>query len=458
MGVYLSFQGNKKADLIAKTRPDENYARELMQLFTIGLYNLNIDGSTNYDGNSNTYPDTGTTPIATFNEVDIQELAKIMTGWDLKNNPIFGEPQQAGDYMSPMVFHSAYHEDEIAESGDGNVTLLGTNIALNSGVDGSGIDAALDTLFNHPNVAPFVSRHLIMNLVTSNPSSAYVARVASIFNNNGHGLKGDLKTVVRSILTDPEARNINAQSVPIFGKIKEPLLAWTQLLRTFNVQPFNGWNGIDHTSTTRFFIDNIYMYVLPEQELGQGPFRSPSVFNFYQPDYVPRNDFFANNHLVAPEIQIQSGKNIVNYNNAIHSFLQERETNQIVRINQKNLTEFAATRWPDDRYLMLINFDRELRLFEQALDGDTNGNFANMNTTDPTSNIPYKDKAVDALLVHLDKILLGNTMTTKYKTALRQFLLNGNDFSSTDTFRNVHAMIRDTVRYIVTSSAYMTQK
>ncbi|MCU7858972.1 MAG: DUF1800 family protein, partial [Candidatus Thiodiazotropha sp. (ex Lucinoma kastoroae)] len=181
MGVYLSHQGNSKANPVTGTRPDENFAREVIQLFSVGLHELNLDGTPNRDGDSNSYPDSGSGLVPTYTQTDIEELAKVMTGWDLANNDRFGRlHQRDGDYTHPMVFHPSQHEDEAAEGGDGNVTVLGQTFPLNSGADHSGLDRALDILFNHPNMAPYVSRHLIQRLVTSNPSSDYVARV-SIF-------------------------------------------------------------------------------------------------------------------------------------------------------------------------------------------------------------------------------------------------------------------------------------
>ncbi len=207
MGVYLSHQGNDKTNLEKGTRPDENLARELIQLFAISLYELNIDGSANRDNDINTYPDAGDTLIPTYTQEDVEELAKVMTGWDLKNNSYFGRTSSTvGEYATAMEFDAGHHEDEIAEGGDGNVTIFGETFALNSGVDGRGMDAVLDLLLAQSNIAPFISKRLITHLVTANPSPAYVVRVASVFNDNGVRVKGDLKAVINATLTDVEAR------------------------------------------------------------------------------------------------------------------------------------------------------------------------------------------------------------------------------------------------------------
>ena len=458
MGVYLSHQGNKKANPAKGTRPDENFARELIQLFTIGLYELNLDGSPNRDNNVNTYPDPGDRLVPTYTQEDVEELSKVMTGWDLKGNNYFGRTSTGdGEYATAMMFVPEHHEDEVAEGGDGNVTVIGTTFALDSG-DGSGMDAALDLLFNHSNVAPFISQQLITYLVSSNPSSAYIARVAAVFNDNGSGVKGDLKAVIRAILTDVEARDNAMANVPNFGKVKEPLLAWTQLLRTFHVVPINGWKSVRDENGDRALINGVYSYYKPEVDFGQAPFRSKHVFNFYQPDFVPSDSYFSNNRLVAPESKIQTEQQLVEINNTFYEFIRYYEKNKITRLDNRTLAQFASSKSVYTGHLMLINFDRELAVFEQALDGDTNGDFLNMEAIDPLDDIPYREKAIDALLTHLNKIMLGNTMTSEYRAILRHYLLDASGLKSSDNFREAHNMIRDSVRFITTSSAYMIQK
>ena len=452
MGLYLSHMGNDKTNLTKGTRPDENFARELIQLFAIGLYELNVDGSANRDNNINTYPDAGDTLVPTYTQEDVQELAKVMTGWDLKNNRFYGDTYiRAGEYASAMDFVAEPHEDEIAEGGDGNVTIFGETFALNSGADGSGLDAVLDLLLAHSNMGPFISKHLITQLVTSNPSSAYIARVTSVFNNNGVGVKGDLKAVIKAILTDVEARDNAQLNVANFGKLKEPILAWTQLLRSFNVSPLDEWTGPRENGFTAK-VYGVYAYKTPQAEFGQAPFRAKHVFNFYSPDFVPSNTYFFNNRLVAPESQIQTDQALVRLNNTISNFIQTHEVNKITKLDNRTLANFAATKPGFAPHLMLINFDRELGIFEQALDGDTNGDFTNMDA------ISFKEKAVDSLLDHLNKIMLGNTMSLEYRSNLQQYLLNATGLESSNNFREAHNIIRDAVRFITTSSAFMVQK
>ena len=459
MGVYLSHQGNDKANPSKGTRPDENFARELIQLFAIGLYELNLDGSANRDNNINTYPDAGDNLIPSYTQEDVEEIAKVMTGWDLKDNKSFGRTSTSyGDYSSFMVFHPEHHEDEVAEGGDGNVTVLGNTFALNSGADGSGMDSVLDTLFNHSNIAPFISQRLITLLVTSNPSSAYVTRVSGVFNNNGNGIKGDLKAVIKAILSDPEARSSATLTQANFGKIKEPILAWTQLLRTFHVAPLDGIKSPRDENGDRILLNGTYAYYNPQADFGQAPFRSKSVFNFYKPDYVPSDTYFSASRLVAPESQIQTDQTIVEINNTFYNFIRNYEKNKIIKQDGRTLMEFANARSVYSAHAMFINFDKELEVFELALDGDSNGDFLNMDEVDANDNIPYKEKAVDALLTHLNKIMLGDTMTSEFREILRNYLLNASGLHSSNKFREALHIVRDSVRFITTSSAFMIQK
>lgn len=454
MGIFLSHQGNQKANPATGIRPDENFARELMQLFTIGLYELNLDGSANRDNDASTYPDAGTAHVPTYGQQDTEELAKVMTGWDLVGNPRYGRRNSKdGDYTQPMEFTASEHEDEAADSGDGNVTLLGSSFALNSGSDQSGMDSALDVLFNHPNVAPFISKHLIMRLVTSNPSSDYVARVASVFNNNGNGVRGDLKAVVRSVLEDEEARNSNSASSANFGKAKEPFLALTQLLRAFNARPLDGWKGQDKST----LVSGTYWYRNPQSHFGQAPMRSPSVFNFYNPDFVPSDSYFAANNLVSPETQIQTDQMLIEMNNRLYSIIKNLEKKGIEIEQKQTLSEYASKKSYWSQPLLYIDFTPQLTLFEQTLDGDTNGDFANMENSD-SQGIRYKAKAVDALILHLDELLLGNTMTAEYHEALHHYLMNASGARNGDDAIEARRVVRDAVRFIIASSAFMIQK
>ncbi len=455
MGMYLSHQGNRKTNLAETTSPDENFARELIQLFTIGLLELNLDGSPNRDANANTYPDTGSNVVPTYTQEDVAEMAKVMTGWDLVGNNRYGNSaNRQGDYTTSMEFTALEHEDEVAESGDGSVTILGQSFALNSGADGSGLDSALDLLFQHTNVAPFISRHLIMHLVTSNPSSDYVARIATLFNNNGSGVKGDLKAVVKAILLDDEARNEANIQISSFGKAKEPILALTQFLRAFKVRPLDGWISKDNTTV----VNGVYWYKNPQVDFGHAPMRSPSVFNFDSPDFIPSDSYFSQNKLVAPELQIQTDQILVEMNNRILAIINSYEKNRIITQKGFTLADYAATKKFSSENLLLFDFDEELAVYEQALDGDTNGDFANMELTNPTTGIRYKEGAIDVLLEHLNQLLLGGTMTDTYRAGFKHYLMNAAGSKNRNDAKEAWINIKDVVRFIVTSNAFMIQK
>ena len=289
MGEYLSMVRNEKTDLARNIRPDENYARELMQLFTIGLVELNADGSQKLDGEGN--------PIPTYNQDIIKGFASVFTGWMYANAPYWywGGWNEANT-TEPMKAFEDYHDTQTK-------TLLNNQVLPAGMTAEQDLDAALDNIFAHDNIAPFVSKQLIQRLVTSNPSPQYVARISGVFNNNGSGIKGDLEAVVRAILLDPEARRADALADNQFGKLKEPVLKFTSLMRAFDVradQPLTE-DGAVVKETVRFF--------WPGYDYGQRAYGSPSVFNFYRPDYSPANAF-GNGDIAAPEFQILTEKNI----------------------------------------------------------------------------------------------------------------------------------------------------
>jgi len=299
MGFFLNTKGNLKEDTASGRQPDENYAREIMQLFSIGLYELNLDGTpkTNVQGN----------PIETYVQSDITNLARVFTGYDWDYSKV---TQQSGFESYPVPspeFTSGRMKFDANKHSKLAVSFLGANIPANT----SGAEAlriALDTLFNHANTGPFFCKQMIQRLVTSNPSPAYVQRVASAFNNNGSGVRGDLKAVWRAILTDTEARGAITSNVS--GKLREPIVRLTQIARTFNVSSSNGkWE--------------IYDLSTADWGLGQAPLRSPSVFNFFRPGYVPPNTALAQQNLLAPEFQLHNETSTAGYINFISNFIKD---------------------------------------------------------------------------------------------------------------------------------------
>jgi uncharacterized protein (DUF1800 family) len=294
MGYYLSHLNNPKEDAINNVHPDENYAREIMQLFSIGLYNLNNDGSQILDGNNN--------PIPTYDNEDIKELAKVFTGlypgginryvtWT--SNPYFGLGIWGADLALPMQFDAFQHES--------SEKVILKNLTIPANQTGmQDLTMALDTLFNHPNVGPFLGRRLIQRLVKSNPTPAYIDRVATVFNDNGQGVRGDLAAVIKAILLDPEARDCAPSQAPEAGRLLEPVVRYIHSMKAVGVWQDQG----------RYY-NNLINYL---DDTRQGVLASPTVFNFYTPDHQPVGDL-ALNDLYGPEYKIHNSSSSIRYNN-----------------------------------------------------------------------------------------------------------------------------------------------
>jgi uncharacterized protein (DUF1800 family) len=297
MGFFLNTRGNLKEDANGR-QPDENYAREVMQLFSIGLYELNMDGTLKLDANNK--------PIETYGQDDITNLAHVFTGydWDYLSNGGTFTPVSWVSYPIPSThFASNPMKFDANDHSSLAVTFLGTTIPANT----PGLDAlrmALDRLFNHANAAPFFARQMIQRLVTSNPSPEYVGRVAAAFANNGAGVRGDLKSVWTAIFMDDEARAMPSAADTLKGKLREPVVRHVQMLRTVGITSSNGAYEIYDTSPA-------------DQALGQSPLRSPSVFNFFRPGYVPPNTAIGNAGKQAPEFQLLNETTTAGYVNWI---------------------------------------------------------------------------------------------------------------------------------------------
>jgi uncharacterized protein (DUF1800 family) len=290
MGAYLSHLKSPKADEKRGTSADENYAREVMQLFTIGLNELQPDGTYRLGSDG--------LPIATYDQGTVVETAKIFTGWGFYSpepKPNFFGARQ--NFIQPMMLYPEQHDD-------GAKTIVGgVKVPAKQG-GAADLRVTLDTLFNHPNTGPFFCRQLIQRLVTSNPSPGYVYRVSQVFARNAHGDRGDLGAVVRAILLDYEARSTDVLRNFGYGKMKEPLLQATALLRAFNGASASG----------RFFLPN------PENALGQAALRSPTVFNFFEPGYVLPGPLAAAG-LNAPEYQIFTDTTAISIPNQLRNFI-----------------------------------------------------------------------------------------------------------------------------------------
>ena len=296
MGAWLNMRGNLKEDPAIGRVPDENYAREVMQLFTIGLTRLNLDGTPQRGADGQ--------PLPTYSQDDVTQLARIFTGWDWWDDgrrfiaPVTNNGRPYPEFTRrAMVFESSRHSNRAS-------VVLGRSIAA-GGNGPARLKAALDILFQHPNVGPFFGRQMIQRLVTSHPSPAYVARVAAAFNDNGAGVRGDLKAVWRGILLDEEARGPASLVSPTHGKVREPMVRVLQWLRTFGARSSQGtWAWpINLEDSTRWY--------------GQRPFTPPSVFNWFRPGYVPPGTAMATVGATAPEFQIINESSVSQWVNAI---------------------------------------------------------------------------------------------------------------------------------------------
>jgi uncharacterized protein (DUF1800 family) len=299
MGQYLDMARSTKLN------PNENYPREILQLFSIGLFMLNQDGTRQLDENG--------APIPSYSQEDVNNFSKIFTGWTFCN---FTCPNSASgiiNYKDPMILVPANH-DLTAKTllnypGAQNITISAcTNCTTDDAIKeyaGDSLNRALNNIFFHPNLGPFIGKLLIQHLVTSDPSPAYVGRVAAIFNDNGAGVRGDLKAVTRAILLDPEARG-NIKTAPRYGKLREPVQVMTNLARIFPATDFNESSLSDGA---------LGGYLAP---LGQDPFNSPTVFNYYSPEYI-----IPGTTVHSPEFEILNTGNGIKRTNLLHVLIFE---------------------------------------------------------------------------------------------------------------------------------------
>jgi uncharacterized protein (DUF1800 family) len=395
MGIYLSMLGNQKAVANTNLRPDENYAREVMQLMSIGLVELNLDGSVKLDSSSQ--------PIPTYDQAIIEGFARVFTGWKwacpstnpnctFTNTRAELAPVPGYNQVLPMKLYATQHET-------GTKQLL-SGVMLPSGQTGEAdLQAALDNIAAHPNVGPFISKQLIQKLVTSNPSAAYVQRVATVFNNDGTGRRGNLGAVVRAILLDAEARPaVTTASPPVApGKVKEPLLRLTQFWRAYGARSVSGKTG-----AARNFSGGV------SGVFGQGPGLSPSVFNFYSPGYAPPGEIQTGG-MVAPEMQLAT------------EYLNTQVTNFFwTQANSRTVTQ-SATLNVDD---MFIDTTEEI-----ALMGDP-----------------------AALVNRVAERLLGSASTMS-STLMQEAVAQVQRSAATSATR-----VTDAVYFIATSPEYMLQR
>ena len=315
MGVYLSHLKNQKEDAATGRVPDLNFAREITQLFTIGQYKLNPDGSPVMGADGK--------PAAAYVSADLEGLSQVFTGWswysgtlpaDRTNRRFFGNDRNLEFDWRPMQDYNQFANNtnfhSVSAKNFFGVTIPAQTVGT---ADTKGdLKIALDTLFNHPNVGPFIGKQLIQRLVTSNPSPAYVARVTAAFNGEAAGgtagKRGDLKAVWKAVLLDPEARAVNTSATA--GKLREPVLRLANFMRAFNATSSSGrYQGIGNTDD-------------PASSLNQTPMFAPTVFNFYRPGYVPSSKPIADAALVAPEFQIVHDVSVAGYMNYLRNIVR----------------------------------------------------------------------------------------------------------------------------------------
>lgn len=342
MGAYLDMASSSKTIPEQGIHPNENYAREILQLFSIGLYELHPDGTLRLDAENQ--------PIPTYDQEMVKAFARAFTGWTLggqnQNEPRrFFRPQR--NYRIPMAAWEAYHDTDEKRLLGGAVLPAGQSARTD-------LEQALDAVFLHPNTGPFVCRFLIQRLVTSNPSAGYVYRCGQAFANNGAGTRGDLGAVLRAILLDYEARAAAVAERPDAGHLREPAVRLVGLLRVVDARPRNGrW---------RFFAQQERQGT----STGQTPLRAPSVFNFFDPGYALPGEI-AIAGLVSPEFQIATETTVVGAANLHLAVLGGAERNAPLLFN---LAPFKPPQTPTDEALL----DRiDLLLFAGSMSDATRG-------------------------------------------------------------------------------------
>jgi uncharacterized protein (DUF1800 family) len=339
MARYLTYANNRKAS--RRREPDENYAREVMQLFTIGLWQLNQDGTQKLDEHGQ--------PIPTYDNEDVREFARVFTGL------VYGENQ----YIDSMRVNESRHDRERKRLLDGSFLPANQDTLAD-------IRGLLDHLFEHPNTPPFISRLLIQRFTCSNPSPAYIGRVAGVFINNGAGVRGDLGATLRAILLDPEARDSAVLADDQAGRPGEPLLKLVQVARSLELT-VGGWQPI-------YFIGRL------ESLINQHPYRSPSVFNFYLPDYQEQG-MVTNRGIHSPEFQIINEVTLINFSNLLHRLVFDGLEN-----------EWNGRRSPT----ATLNLDTEIALADNP----------------------------DALLDHLDCLLLSGDLSDENRAVIRSVIVD----------------------------------
>ncbi len=399
MTKYLSHFQNKRGDVISNTLPDENYAREIMQLFSIGLVKLNLDGTPILDSEGNIIP--------TYDIENVAELSKVFTGLGVQ----IKEDGTENDYFFENNFNHRFPTmmfDDYHSIGSKNIF---DDIIIPEGQNGdTDISQALDAIFNHPNVGPFIGMRLIQHFVKSNPSPAYIKRVAMVFNNNGQGVRGDLKSVIQAVLLDPEARNCEWIDHPENGKLIQPIERFTSLFKAFD---------ISSPSDTLWLNDNEDY----GSKLKQSFLNAISVFNFFSPFYA-EDQIIAPQNLRSPEFEILDGISSIEYLNEIEDALKYKPFSNRTAANSTG-TYLTS----NDNDIPELDFTDEIAI--------------------------YNNSGIEELLDRLDILICRGQLTQGTKdiitNTVNENILNVNDYDDYD-------MMYDMLYYIFLSPDYIIQK
>jgi len=424
MATFLTFANNEKeyidTDTNATILPDENYGREIMQLFSIGLYELNIDGTEKRVNDKR---------VPTYEQKDVNEMSKVFTGLTYAHSK-WGKILLKGDSTHPLECYQDHHDTSEKH-------ILGGTLPAGQTCE-QDVKSAVNLLMNHSNVAPFIAKKLILRLTKSNPTTAYIKRVAEVFADTN----GDLKETIKAVLLDEEIwENIKADKGV---KIKEPYILFTEVLRAMNFQPIP-WTKYTHddrvyrVENPGFLTDSLYNY------LGEFPTNSPSVFNFYSDTFEPDNDEFKIRGFVAPELAIYTAKYAVGLNNLIDTLAYEASVQRRVfyHRNEDNPYDYLPEKDPSrykgwrTRTYMYIDFD-------EALDVARNNGFGS-NLTENEGDTATREKVATALADYLSYKLLGRKLSDarrsmiidKYKTSFfrdykdndKEYIIAKNDFT-----------------------------
>jgi uncharacterized protein (DUF1800 family) len=442
MATFLTYNGNRKTYTNERgimITPDENYGRELMQLFTLGLYDLNIDGIQKAQGKKF---------FKTYTQNDVNEMSKVFTGLTYPKSLEFGAKRFYADMIHPMVCEEDYHDSSQKH-------ILGKT--LPEGQDcKEDIQGALDILMKHQNMAPFISKKLIMRLTKSNPKSSYISRVARVFNDNGYGVKGDLKAVAKTILLDED---IWSDIIKGYGtKIKEPFIAYTGMLRALDQKAMPTILGMDEkfydNNESKFFMRRDYY-----KAFAQSPLRSPTVFNFYKDSFVPNSNLFRMYSFSAPELEIQTASYMSKFSERIHDILWDQDINHVYDTHNKATSPEAYFKLPMYERV-IVNSAMIYDAMLQAVGGD----IMILTTVDNAKREALYRQIVSVVLDSTSMRLLGKRLSDKKRAIYieaysksQNIAIVKNNTEKTVRKKLYQRVITPIIKQIVLSDDYMVQ-